>query len=142
MYDLEAEFDRLEEVLKENASRREKNLWQVVYHFWRFYYYMNQNIQNSTSIKKEVEIIDLFIEFHKSRLKHLMGVFEVYDVKDKNIQKIELEKSEQQPYIKEMLQLLEMERETFASNVKRIKKEKEPKKRLKRSSRRAKWVKS
>ena len=65
MYDLDETAKVLGQVLQSNFDGPNKDLWSVYYQFWRYFYCLNQNIEESLRLEDKVTLIADFTKQHK-----------------------------------------------------------------------------
>ena len=133
---IKAEYDRLIEVLHLNAEREEKDLWQVCYHYWRFYRAVNDTLKEASSTKKQIEIVDHFIDFLKKSEQFKLSIEEKESLNKKEVPPMP-------PHIEKMRLIMRHEFEELTRKIRKLKRAKEGKKEMpspKKSTK--KWIRS
>ncbi len=66
MYDLEEVFSALNQTLETNVKSGQKDFWMIFFQFWKYFYSVNQNIEEAREIQDKITIIDKFVDRNKS----------------------------------------------------------------------------
>lgn len=136
MHNIEQEFQKLKELILASHGGERIDPWLIYHQTWRYYHYMNENIQKAKSMEEQVAVIEQFINLNKSQEQSFQQIA-------KDTAKADLPLEEVlEPKLKEMITLMREEREVFNKNLRRIKRQKTQKKPTKANSDRSKWLRS
>ena len=120
----QAEYRLLMQVLEENYRSPNKNLWQVSFHWWRYYFHLNKQLDKAKTLADRVRVIEEYIVHSKV----LMGIEEatLADIEG-DLKKIGEERFLEPtipPHIRDMVRMMQNERGKFTRKVRAIKREK------------------
>ncbi len=69
MYNLDEAFENLRGVLDQNLTSEVKDFWNIYFHFWRYLYSLNQNIEECSRLEDKVDLIEQFVRQNKEIAK-------------------------------------------------------------------------
>lgn len=145
MFDLEKIFKDLVGTLDQNLVSENKDFWGVYYALWRFLYSTNQNIEESSTCKDKIAVIESFIGKYKEVEQVEKALMERSKIKEKE----RVGSSDEIAFnsqILEMKALLMKEQERLGRLMKEVKKERleesKPQNVLKKPSKKEKWLKT
>lgn len=140
MYDLEQVFQSLSQVLDLNFTSKTKDFWLIYFHWWRFFYCFNENIEKSKTLEEKILIIEKFMQYNKALSATESAMLERYRVNKNALPAVE--EIPFAPHIQNMKELFKKEQERFGLLMRGVKKQKAPIKKVapKRGHSKQKWL--
>ncbi len=124
MYNIDESFENLRGVLDQNLTSEVKDFWTIYFHFWRYLYCLNQNIEESPRLEDKIALIEQFVAQNKeiARLEEAM-------VGRSTLAKQDIPSADSipfSPHIQSIKDLLSKEQDRLAKLMKEVKKQKNP----------------
>lgn len=141
---LRQEYAKLAEVVEENFGKKQGNLWQVCFQWWKVFQLINEELAQHKSLKERDEIIAEFAQFQKKLEKQVLKQPEEGS-KTKAMGDIPLLDDvlhHHCPHTQQIVHLMRHQRKLFIENVKALKREKEGKTAVRKKRLKSKWLKS
>lgn len=120
----QAEYRLLLRVLEDNYRSPHKNLWQVSFHWWRYYFHLNKQLDNAKTVNDRSKVIEEYI----SQAKELVGIEQAM-IKDIEGDLKRTGAGSEEPtlpfHIQDMIRMMQNERSKFNRRLRATKREKE-----------------
>ncbi len=138
-YSVEEAFNALNQVLESNAQAETKDFWAIYFHWWRFFYSINQNLEKSPVFSDKIAQIEQFMKYSRELSKIETHILERSKIPKEKLIAVEIIPFA--PHIQNIQALLKKEQDRFSKLMKEVKKGKNPIS-IKRRSSRQKWLRS
>ncbi len=142
MYNLDETAKVLDQVLQSNFEGPNKDLWSIYYQFWRYFYCLNQNIEECSRIEDRVALIDSFVKQHRHLKQFTHAQMDRKKIKPEDVPAFDA--SVYPPHIQNMKDMLSKEEDRLKKHMKEIQKEKKPykmgQKKMPKRADKEKWI--
>jgi|JI9StandDraft_1071089.scaffolds.fasta_scaffold22207_2 hypothetical protein len=124
---LENEHRLLLRVLDDNAVSLEKNMWQIAFHWWRYYYHFNKQLDAAKELAEKVAIIEQYMAQSRSLVEVKAKI--IKDLETEVMRRGDLEAKEVplNTPTEDMIRMMQQESLQFTKRLKAVKRQKEGK---------------
>ena len=140
MYSLDESFKKLYDTLELNRTAVNKDFWTIYFHWWRYFYCFNENLQLITKENDRLALTGKFMQYNKELVDLGDRILEQKKMKNKKFPAIEAVDFPE--HVQNMIQLMKKEQDRSAKLVKEMKKQKRGKYPKKIGGKMDKWLKS
>ncbi len=125
--ELEAEYKQLANCIEFSLNEKESNIWQLCYHWWLVYKKLNMQLEEAKDLKEKDQIVTSFAKFQETLSKSTKATYNKVGIDQSQIKELDELMENYPPHMKDIIQVMRMQKRAFIENVKAIKAEKEGK---------------
>lgn len=124
MYNVEEAYEALIQVLESNSGAKTKDFWDIYFHWWRFFYSINENLEETPILNDKIALIEQFMQYSRELAKMETHILEKHNSAKKKLPSIEAIPFAS--HIQNMQQMLKKEQDRLSKLMKGVKKQKNP----------------